>query len=41
LERLAAGEYGSCVTCGEPIEPQRLELDPAIPLCLACARRAG
>jgi DnaK suppressor protein len=41
LERLAEGEYGMCVTCGEAIEPQRLELDPAIPLCLACARRAG
>jgi DnaK suppressor protein len=40
LERLAEGEYGWCVTCGEEIEPQRLELDPAIPLCLACARRA-
>jgi DnaK suppressor protein len=41
LERLADGEYGYCVTCGEAIEPRRLELDPAIPLCLGCARRAG
>ncbi len=41
LERLAEGEYGDCVTCGQAIEQQRLELDPAIPLCLACARRAG
>ena len=40
LQRLAEGEYGSCVTCGERIEPGRLELDPAIPLCLGCARRA-
>jgi DnaK suppressor protein len=40
LERLAAGEYGSCVTCGEAIEPKRLELDPSTPVCLACARRA-
>jgi DnaK suppressor protein len=40
LERLADGEYGDCATCGEPIEPRRLELDPAIPLCLGCARRA-
>jgi DnaK suppressor protein len=40
LERLAAGEYGSCVTCGEAIEPKRLEFDPSTPLCLACARRA-
>jgi DnaK suppressor protein len=40
LERLADGRYGDCATCGEPIEPRRLELDPAIPLCLGCARRA-
>ena len=40
LERLADGEYGDCATCGERIEPGRLELDPAIPLCLGCARRA-
>ena len=39
LERLAAGEYGSCVTCGDAIEPRRLEFDPSTPLCLACARR--
>lgn len=41
LERLAEGEYGSCLTCGETIEAARLEFDPAIPLCLGCARRAG
>jgi DnaK suppressor protein len=40
LERLAEGGYGECVTCGEPIEPRRLELDPAIALCFGCARRA-
>jgi DnaK suppressor protein len=40
LERLAEGEYGWCVTCGEAIEPKRLELDAATPLCLACAKRA-
>jgi DnaK suppressor protein len=41
LERLAGGEYGFCVTCGQAIEPKRLELDPSTPLCLGCARRAG
>ena len=40
LERLAEGEYGYCVTCGQVIEPRRLELDPSTPLCLGCARRA-
>ncbi|MFQ5346283.1 MAG: TraR/DksA family transcriptional regulator [Rhodothalassiaceae bacterium] len=38
LERLRAGEFGFCVRCGEPIEMQRLESDPATPLCLDCAR---
>ena len=41
LERLEQGEYGSCVTCGEPIAPKRLELDPATPLCVNCAGRSG
>ncbi|MEK0083483.1 TraR/DksA family transcriptional regulator [Benzoatithermus flavus] len=37
LERLEAGEYGWCVSCGEPIPNARLELDPAVALCVACA----
>ncbi|MEC8545533.1 MAG: TraR/DksA C4-type zinc finger protein [Pseudomonadota bacterium] len=28
--RLANGEYGYCVTCGETINADRLALDPAI-----------
>ena len=28
LERLAAGSYGVCTYCGEPIEPERLEVRP-------------
>lgn len=39
LERLDAGEYGWCVTCGEPIADARLELDPACTRCIACAGR--
>jgi DnaK suppressor protein len=38
LARLDAGEYGSCPRCGEDIEAKRLALDPAVPLCGACAR---
>ncbi|MGC9271937.1 TraR/DksA family transcriptional regulator [Acidiphilium sp.] len=38
LARVAAGTYGICVKCDEPIEPRRLTLDPAIAVCLACAR---
>ncbi len=37
LQRLASGEYGLCVSCGEAIAPGRLEHDPAVPVCLACA----
>jgi DnaK suppressor protein len=38
LERLEAGEYGYCLTCGEAIGARRLELDPATPVCIDCAR---
>jgi DnaK suppressor protein len=41
LERLEQGEYGYCVTCGEAIALKRLELDPATPVCINCAGRAG
>ncbi len=37
LVRLEEGEYGYCVECGEPIDPKRLEIDPAAPRCRACA----
>ncbi|MGR8918992.1 MAG: TraR/DksA family transcriptional regulator [Gammaproteobacteria bacterium] len=38
LARLDAGTFGDCAQCGEAIEGSRLELAPANPLCLACAR---
>ncbi len=37
LQRLADGEYGACVQCGEEIAPKRLALDPAVPTCIDCA----
>lgn len=37
LQRIAEGEYGYCLTCGEDIVPARLELDPAATQCVACA----
>lgn len=40
LARLDAGEFGWCAACGEAIPPARLELDPTVPTCIACARRA-
>ena len=39
LRRLAAGDYGYCVSCEEPIAVPRLELDPAATLCISCASR--
>lgn len=37
LNRLAQGEYGYCVECGEAIEEKRLAIDPPAPRCAACA----
>ena len=41
LSRIADGEYGYCVTCGEDIEEKRLALDPAAPFCQDCAQGRG
>ena len=41
LGKLAAGQYGTCETCGEPIEPRRLQALPQATRCAACARTAG
>ena len=40
LERLAEGDYGYCVSCGEEIAAKRLELDPTTPVCIDCAETA-
>jgi len=37
LARLADGDYGACVRCGEAVAVKRLELDPATPFCAGCA----
>ena len=36
LQRLEAGTYGDCATCGEPIALQRLMVQPAAENCAAC-----
>ena len=41
LDRLVQGEYGYCVECGAKIGLLRLEFDPAIQTCIACAGRAA
>jgi DnaK suppressor protein len=40
LERLAAGTFGSCVRCGNPIPAERLEALPWAPRCIDCQRLA-
>ena len=37
LERLAAGTYGVCVTCGRRIPVERLRARPAADRCVTCA----
>ena len=37
LARMDEGDYGYCLECGEEIAARRLELDPAVPLCIGCA----
>lgn len=34
LEKLDAGTYGRCESCGEPIAPARLEAKPAARFCI-------
>lgn len=37
LEKIAAGTYGTCESCGEPISDARLEAMPAARYCIAHA----
>ena len=37
IKRIDDGSYGECLECGEPIPPRRLEIDPAVVLCVSCA----
>ena len=38
LRRIALGTYGTCVSCGQPIERERLEITPTANRCAACQR---
>ncbi len=37
LRRLADGEFGYCMACGEEIAEGRLNVDPAATHCITCA----
>jgi DnaK suppressor protein len=40
LDRIAAGEFGICLECGEPISQRRLTALPWAALCLECQEAA-
>jgi DnaK suppressor protein len=36
LRRVEDGDYGDCASCGDEIDPRRLEARPEAPLCVVC-----
>lgn len=38
FQRIEDGEFGECTACGEDIAFKRLLLDPAVAVCIDCAR---
>ena len=38
LTRIEEGDFGYCNDCGDLISQARLELNPALQLCIGCAR---
>lgn len=40
LDRMAAGTYGTCERCGQPIPAERLRIRPATTTCVTCAARS-
>lgn len=36
LERIAAGEYGTCTNCGTSISEKRMQAIPWTPFCIDC-----
>jgi len=39
LGRVDKGEFGLCALCKQDIPPQRLELTPEAPFCIACQEK--
>lgn len=39
LMALKTGSYGKCISCGNQIEPERLEAMPTANLCIACSKK--
>jgi DnaK suppressor protein len=36
LVKFTEGTYGNCESCGQPMNPERLEALPQAKLCVAC-----
>ena len=36
LDRLMSGSYGNCSNCGQAMDDKRLDIDPALELCVKC-----
>ena len=36
LQSIDDGTYGMCIECGKPIDPRRLDADPAAMTCMDC-----
>jgi DnaK suppressor protein len=41
IDRLSDGTFGTCVRCGRPIAPERLEALPWAAYCIECQRIVG
>lgn len=41
LDRIQAGRYGTCLSCGGPMGLQRLRAIPEARYCIACSGQAG
>lgn len=41
LDRMDEGEFGYCVSCGDEISPERLDVVPYTPFCRSCAEKRG
>ena len=39
LHRIEDGTFGTCLTCGQPIAPERLEAMPWATQCIDCKRK--
>ena len=40
LKRIEDGEYGYCLSCGDPVPAPRLHIDPAAAQCVECATKS-